>query len=173
MAYARSNHIYQSDLDILGEGSLFELLCTTRSDAGAERLASFLLDPPALEEARARQEAVKELRDAATLREDVAVLGKYQFQNCRGEHLRDWLSLPIIRVPDIVSVFLLFSGSLSLALGLCGYANLLPWIEIAPLLIPLVAIQAVISLALMRRVRVHINALLGLGGDVGVLRQGV
>ena len=173
MAYARSNHIYQSDLDILGEGSLFELLCTTRSDAGAERLASFLLDPPALEEARARQEAVKELRDAATLREDVAVLGKYQFQNCRGEHLRDWLSLPIIRVPDIVSVFLLFSGSLSLALGLCGYANLLPWIEIAPLLVPLVAIQAVISLALMRRVRVHINALLGLGGDVGVLRQGV
>ena len=152
---------------------MFELLCTTRSDAGAERLASFLLDPPALEEARARQEAVKELRDAATLREDVAVLGKYQFQNCRGEHLRDWLSLPIIRVPDIVSVFLLFSGSLSLALGLCGYANLLPWIEIAPLLIPLVAIQAVISLALMRRVRVHINALLGLGGDVGVLRQGV
>lgn len=171
--FARANHLYQADLDILGEGSLFELLCTTRSEIGAGRLASFLLDPPALEEARARQEAVKELRDATSLREEVAALGKYQFHNCRAKHLRDWLSLPIIRVPPIVPAFLLFSGALSLTLGLCGYATMLPWTQIAPLLISLVAAQACISLALIRRVRIHIKALVGLGGDVAVLRQGV
>ena len=171
--FARVNHLYQSDLDMLGEGSLFELLCTTRSEVGAERLASFLLDPPALEEARARQEAVKELRDAASLREEVAVLGKYQFQNCQAKHLRDWLSLPIIHVPRIVPVFLLFSGTVSLMLGLCGYAQLLHWPQIMPLLIPLVVAQAGIGLALLRRVRVHIKTLLALGGDVAVLRQGV
>src|ERR1035438_6498971 len=36
--YALDKHLYQADLDILGEGSLFELLCTTRSSVGAERL---------------------------------------------------------------------------------------------------------------------------------------
>ena len=45
LEFARKHHLYQSDLDILGEGSLFELISTTRSEVGAERLASFLLDP--------------------------------------------------------------------------------------------------------------------------------
>jgi hypothetical protein len=82
--FARAHHLYQADLDILGEGSLIELLATTRSEVGAERLAAFLLDPPSLEEARARQQAVTELRAATRLREEVALLGKYQFQNCEG-----------------------------------------------------------------------------------------
>jgi hypothetical protein len=64
--FARGNHLYQSDLSLFGDGSLFELLCTTRSEAGAERLAVVLLDPPSLTEARARQEAVKELRGSPT-----------------------------------------------------------------------------------------------------------
>src|ERR1035437_3116848 len=173
LEFAREHHLYQSDLDILGEGSLFELISTTRSEVGAERLASFLLDPPALEEARARQEAVKALRDATSLREEVAVLGRYQFQNCRGEYFREWLNLPILKVHRIVPIFLLFSGTATLALGLLGYAGIFHWIQIAPLLIPLLAAQAGICLALVRRIRVHIKTLLAIGGDVVVLRQGV
>jgi hypothetical protein len=173
MDFARDHHLYQYDLDILGEGSLFELISTTRSEVGAERLASFLLDPPALEEARARQEAVKALRDATSLREEVAVLGRYQFQNCRGEYFREWLNLPILKVHRIVPIFLLFSGTATLALGLLGYAGIFHWIQIAPLLIPLLAAQAGICLALVRRIRVHIKTLLAIGGDVVVLRQGV
>ena len=64
MEFAREHHLYQTDLDILGEGSLFELLSTTRSEVGAERLSSFLLDPTTVHNARERQDAVKELRDA-------------------------------------------------------------------------------------------------------------
>jgi hypothetical protein len=33
LEFVRENHLYQSDLDILGEGSLFELISTTRPDA--------------------------------------------------------------------------------------------------------------------------------------------
>jgi len=55
--FARIHHLYQSDLNILGNGSLFELLCTTRSEIGAERLASYLLDKTTTTQALSRQAA--------------------------------------------------------------------------------------------------------------------
>jgi hypothetical protein len=63
--FAREEHLYQSDLNVIGEGSLFELLCTTRSEFGAERLAEYLLEPVSLEESRRRQDAVRKLREGA------------------------------------------------------------------------------------------------------------
>ena len=171
--FARDKHLYQTDLDILGEGSLFELLATTRTEVGAERLAAFLLDSVSLEEALARQQAVMELRGAAGLREEVALLGKYRFQNCEGKHLREWLSLPALNVPRMVPIFLLFSGAVSLALGLNGCARMLPWGQTLLLMAPWLAAQAGIGLKLMREVRIHLKTLLTLGGDVVVLRQGV
>lgn len=171
--FAREHHLYQSDLDILGEGSLFESISTTRSQVGAERLASFLLDPSTVHEAQARQDAVKELRDATRLREEVAVLGKYQFQNLRREHLREWLNRPVLGVPRMIPIFLLFSSMACLLLGLCGYAKMFPWLQIAPVIAPLLIAQAGIGLALMSRIRVHIETLLALVGGVVVLRQGI
>jgi hypothetical protein len=170
---AREKHLYQMDLDICGEGSLFELVCTTRSNVGAGRLASFLLDPTTLDAARSRQESVKELRDQTRLREEIALLGKHQFQNCDGMHLREWLGLPPFKVPRFIAVFLFISAAACLLLGLSGYATILSWTRIAPLLIPLLVVQAGIGLALMRSVRLHIKALLGLGSEVVVLRQGI
>ena len=157
----------------MGEGSLFELISTTRSEVGAERLADILLDPTTVEEARARQEAVKELRGATRLREEMSVLGRYQFQNCRREVFREWLNLPIVQVSRIVPIFLLCSGAASLVLGICGYANLIHWFQITRLLIPLLAAQGGICLVLMQRIRIHIKTLLALGGDVKVLREGI
>ena len=77
--FERENHLYQFDLQILGKSSLFALLCTTRSQAGAARLASYLLDPADLAEATSRQEAVRELSGENGLREEIALLGEYQF----------------------------------------------------------------------------------------------
>ena len=69
------HHPYARDLDLFGKGSLFELLCTTRTQAGEETLAAWLKAPAAAAEVRARQAAVAELRPAVALREDLAVLG--------------------------------------------------------------------------------------------------
>jgi DNA mismatch repair ATPase MutS len=73
----------------------------------------------------------------------------------------------------MIPIFLLLSSTASLLLGLCGYAKMFPWLQIAPVLAPLLIAQAGIGLALMRRVRVHIKMLLSLVGDVAVLRQGI
>jgi hypothetical protein len=68
-------HPYADDLDVFGRGGLFDLLCTARTDAGRERLTSWLLAPAPPEEIRARQQAVEELADRSAFREDLAVLG--------------------------------------------------------------------------------------------------
>jgi hypothetical protein len=173
LEFAREHHLYQSDLDILGDGALFELLATTRSEVGAERLAAYLLDTPTVDEARARQAAVKELRTATSLREDISILGNYQFQNCRSDHLRAWLDQPVLAAHWIVPVYLLFSGPACLLLGLCVFSKIFPWLQILAILFPILLAQGAICLGLMHRIRSRNKALMTLAGDVVVLRQGI
>jgi hypothetical protein len=68
-------HPYARDLDLFGKGSLFELLCTARTRAGEETLARWLLAPATVEDVRARQAAVVELRERLLLREALALAG--------------------------------------------------------------------------------------------------
>ena len=53
--FADSNHVYAADLQVLGEGSLFELLCTARTSVGQRGLAGYLLEAPSLHETRLRK----------------------------------------------------------------------------------------------------------------------
>ena len=69
------DHPYAPDLDVFGVGSLFELLCTARTRAGEEALASWLLAPASPEVVSERQAAVAELRPRLDLREDLELLG--------------------------------------------------------------------------------------------------
>ncbi len=69
-----SQHLYADDLDIFGHGSIFELLSTARTSLGRDVLADWLRDAAAIDEIRARQVAVEELRDDLDLRESLAVL---------------------------------------------------------------------------------------------------
>ncbi|HYL39573.1 MAG TPA: hypothetical protein VEV17_26885 [Bryobacteraceae bacterium] len=69
------SHVYQEDLDLFGQGSLFELLCTARTRAGEDALASWLLAPAGINDVAERHQAIEELRPRLDLREDLAVLG--------------------------------------------------------------------------------------------------
>ena len=44
--FRRAEHPYEQDLHLFGEGSLFELLCTCRTEIGRRCLANYLLDAP-------------------------------------------------------------------------------------------------------------------------------
>jgi MutS domain V len=70
------SHPYAADLDLFGRGSLFELLCTARTQAGEETLARWLLVPAAPDDVRGRQQAIDELRSRLDLREEMAFLGE-------------------------------------------------------------------------------------------------
>ncbi len=73
--YLDVEHPYAADLDLFGVGSLFERLCTCRTRAGEEALASWLLAPAPPEMIPARHTATTELRPQLDLREDLELLG--------------------------------------------------------------------------------------------------
>ncbi|MFT3878410.1 MAG: hypothetical protein QM703_01980 [Gemmatales bacterium] len=88
-----SHHPYSADLDLFGEGSLFELLHLGFTPMGNHWLSQWLLHPSNREKALARQAAVKELAPLSKHREDAAIraVGLHQFQD---EHLREWVNQP-------------------------------------------------------------------------------
>ncbi|MBC8071907.1 MAG: DNA mismatch repair protein MutS, partial [Deltaproteobacteria bacterium] len=69
---ADADHPYARDLDLFGTGSVFELLCTARTAAGEQILASWLLGPAIADAIAQRHAALDELRERARLREDLA-----------------------------------------------------------------------------------------------------
>jgi hypothetical protein len=89
-AYRPQDHLYADDLDLFGRGSLFELLATTRTRAGEETVARWLLTPAPHEVAKGRQEAVRELAGRLDLRETVAVIGDRVKVAVDAPLLRQW-----------------------------------------------------------------------------------
>ncbi len=57
-------HPYARDLDLFGQASLFELLCTARTRAGEEKLAAWLLAAAPVEEIIARHGAIRRFKRA-------------------------------------------------------------------------------------------------------------
>ena len=88
--FQSESHPYSRDLDIFGEGSLFELLCTARTRVGQETLAKWLLAPASPDQVRARQAAVVDLRSRLDLREDLAVLAEEAGSLAPAEGLAAW-----------------------------------------------------------------------------------
>jgi hypothetical protein len=85
-----SLHLYAEDLDILGEGSLFQLLSTGRTNMGKQCLACWLLNHANLLEIQNRQVAVAELRSRLDFREGLAVTGDSERIAAKPEALIAW-----------------------------------------------------------------------------------
>lgn len=87
-------HLYAQDLDVFGRGSLFELLCTARTQGGEQTLADWLRTPAAPQEIRDRQTAVEELRNELDLRETLALRGEAVRASVHPETLIAWARMP-------------------------------------------------------------------------------
>lgn len=74
---AAAEHPYADDLDIVGPGSLLQLMDVTSTRFGEHALEKVLLEPSATPDdvGRERQAAVRELASLTTFRERLAVLG--------------------------------------------------------------------------------------------------
>jgi hypothetical protein len=95
--FASDSHPYARDLDLFGNGGMFQLLCEARTAAGEETLAGWLLAPASPEEVRARHAAVADLRDRLDLREDLAVFGEYLRAGLQPDALVAWAeSQPLV-----------------------------------------------------------------------------
>lgn len=88
------HHVYAADLDLFGEGGLFELLCAARTRMGEETLAAWLLAPAAAAEIRQRQSCARDLRDRLDLRERIGTLGGEREPALYPERFLDWAAAP-------------------------------------------------------------------------------
>jgi hypothetical protein len=87
---ADAHHIYAADLDLFGQGNLFELLSTARTRMGERTLAAWLLSSAPPSTVLQRQQSIAELRDKLDFREDLAVLGETAEAGVRPEELSRW-----------------------------------------------------------------------------------
>jgi len=85
-----ASSLYARDLDIVGKGSLFELLCVARTRMGEQCLLDWLLQVPSLETIYQRQNAVAELRGQLDFREQMAVTGEAISIGVWPESLKQW-----------------------------------------------------------------------------------
>ena len=113
--YRDPEHPFEEDLDVFGEGSLFELLCAARTRSGRDALASWLAAPAEVEEARARQTAVKELRPRLDLREEIALLGDEIPVGIDAASLAEWGRRERRLTAPLVPIAAAFLGALSIA----------------------------------------------------------
>lgn len=127
---AEPEHPYAGDLDLFGEGSLYEYLSMARTGFGRQTLARWLLDGAQWDETRARQAAIQELRDRHDLREYFAISGSMQvsakdsLEDCRA--LMDWLSAPPRPFSPAIRALALLICLLTLAsvpLAILGWAG--------------------------------------------------
>lgn len=169
-----TSHAYARDLNVFGEGSLFQLLCTTRTAIGQRGLAAYLLEAPTLEETLSRQQAVRELRDRVDLRERLALLGEFKFVESRWNTLAEWLDAPSISFSSPLRVAI-FITSVAIAgiLFVGGPTGLIPWIGVIAWLAPLVAFHAVVGLIFRDTVRRMLSRLHLVSVETQVLREGL
>jgi len=159
--FADAHHPYAGDLDLFGEGSLFERLCAARTSMGEETLAAWLLAPADPATVRARQEAVRALTPHLDLREDLAVLGEDLVATVRRDALGS-LAAPVdppaagLRLLAAAATFTTLLTAAAWALGS------------PPPIVPLAAlvIQFAVGWRLGRHVREADRAVAGHGPDL-------
>jgi MutS-like protein len=120
------DHPYARDLDLFGPASLFQLINASRTEAGEDTLAEWLRAGAAVEEVRARQAAVDELRSRLDFREDVAVLAA-EGSISRTGAVAKWAAAPPVGIGPMLPVVLGVCAAALVALVAAAWQDLVPW----------------------------------------------
>ena len=153
-SYRDPAHVYADDLDLFGRGSLFELLCAARTQAGELTLAQWLSAPAAADDVLARQQAVAELRGQIDLREELASLAEVVRSKVKPDALPIWGEKPPVIFPRgtrpavavvVAAVLITFS------LWMAGVASRTPFLAA-------ILVEACLGLALRTKVNGVVEA---------------
>lgn len=171
--FLRADHVYARDLNVVGEGSLFELLCIAKTSIGQQGLASYLLDTPAPHETLLRQEAVRELKERVDLREQVATLGEFEFAESKWGTFEDWLDSAAFSFAGPLPVVAGISSAVLAALLLACLMGPMYWNRIWPWLVPLVAVHSFIGLMFREKVNRMHSLLRPVSVETHAVREGL
>jgi hypothetical protein len=153
--YLPPEHLYAEDLDLVGSGSLFELLSSARTIGGESTLASWLLTPAAPAVVLERQAAIRDLAGREQFREDLAVLGPDMRAGADSAALVGWARQPVAAPPAWGPPVLVLVAAATIG-------GLVQWVatDAAPAwLLPSAALQALLGWWWRRRVLASIREL--------------
>ena len=140
--FQNADHLFAQDLDLFGEGSLFQLLNTAQTQTGEETLAAWLQTPVDRVEITDRQEAVRELSPRTTLRERLATLVAAKTHAAvHPTALAAWATA----APALHGVW---PRVAALALSLLSVAAIIAWGRGADGMLPLLSLAALAALAI-------------------------
>lgn len=152
--YREPDHVYADDLDVFGRGSLFELICMARTQAGEAALAEWLKSPASCADVLARQQAVAELRDKLDLREDLAAFADVVRKVVDPDALAVWGEKPPVRFPKgtrLLVAFIVAAVLITFSLWMAGVVPRTPFLAA-------ILVESCIGLALRSKVREIIEA---------------
>ncbi len=172
-AFRPATHLYDQDLAILGPHSLFGLLATARTGIGQRGLAHNLLYLPNHDATLARQLAIQELAPANDLREQIHLLGVSDFQQLPATFFDTWLDDPPPVFHPALRLGLLVTTAAYLLLTLAGLVHLAAWSTLRPNIFALLGLQAVIALAVRKRVVPVLDAASHLSNQMEIFRDGL
>ena len=148
--YRDDDHPYANDLDIFGEGSLFQLLCGSRTRVGEDTLADWLSNGSDPETVKQRQQGIEDLRGQIDFRENMALLDAEVHDELDQNGLRKWVASESRRFASRTLV-------IATVLGIGAAVTLLGWFlgfGISPFLI--VVVFEILFFATMMRQIQHI-----------------
>ena len=146
------DHLYEHDLDLLGDDSLFGLLATVRTGPGERGLAGYLLEPATHAETLARQTAVQELLPQTEMREQIALLGVTSFHQISASFFDDWIAESAPTFAPAWKYLLLITAIANVILLFVGLSHIATWAAVMPNLAFSLGLQGCISLYLRERV---------------------
>lgn len=133
-----ANHPFSFDLDIFGEGSLFQFISRDASRVGKIRLAKFLTQPDLNKnDITNNQEAIRELSDFLDWRQNFQAIGMTQKEK-KDDHKRmlEWVQLPPLFKHPIFTILIYIIPVLSilmiyfLSVGIISYNIFLMYLVI-------------------------------------------
>jgi hypothetical protein len=112
--YKNDQHPWTQDLDVFGQGSLFQMLNECRTQPGRRQLADWMMTVPTAEEIRVRQSRARGLKDSLQLRESLACIPDKADWTSAERLLQTWVNEPARPISTFVLIWSLLVGAAAL-----------------------------------------------------------
>jgi MutS domain V len=157
--FADREHFYAADLDLFGRGSLFQLLCSARTQTGRETLATWMKAPASREEVLARHGAVCEIRARQDLRESLASAGSKTSTDCKPETFRAWLEESQLAYPGWARAAAIALVTVTVSLPVLYWIGLFTLHTLWTALGVMLAVEAVFAAQFLEETRSTVNSI--------------
>lgn len=154
------SHLSARDIDLFGDGSMFELLCDVGTPAGREALAKWLQSPARPEEVISRQQSVRCLRERIDLREKLVLMREGEARDYSWNELREWLEASPAKFPRWAPLIAFLLPIVMGLAGVCWWGGILQPADAEWLIAAVAIAEVMLALSLRTRVQSVLTGLL-------------